>query len=955
MIESIAAPGVYNLHDSVIRLGFHDHAGLIYQSLAEKQHALALLIWSALNGAERCLCIVDQTDAIALPESLQKVGVNKEQAMAAGALLLLVDPEPFAQKRRWESEAVYRFIEKSHEDALHAGFSGLRMSADMTWLFNQLNGSSKQIEYAASVNRICKDRNIVILSAYDLDRLTPGDIRAIMHTHPLVIYRNTLCKNPCCVQTEEMPPGDEQAIAAKDVLDRLVYREQVQAIPSTDHLSGDGTLFRCIPAIMHSINTKGEIVDVSDFWLEKLGYRRDEVIGKISTDFLTPDSRQIAQAQALPEFFEKGFVRDFPYQFVKKSGEIIDVLLSANCQRDASGAILRSLAVATDVTERNKLCRQVQANEQRYRTMITDMLNGFALHEVICNQAGDPVDYRFLEVNRSFERMTGLNAKQILGKTVLEVLPKTENFWIQTYGQVALSQQPVHFENYSVSLKRHFEVLAFSPAPMQFAVVFTDISERKRTEIAIRHSEELFRRTFDQSPIGAAMVGLDYRFMRVNRELCRITGYDADELMAMGFPDITHAEDLDLDIQQARDLEQGLIDQYQMDKRYIGKNGKPVWIRLSVRLIRDNKGQPLYFLPMMEDIDARKRLEEENRVQLDLLRLINENADLAGMINAFLNYLHSRTAMDAVGLRLAQETDYPYFETRGFSAEFISQESRLCSMSANGLLLMDTKGRPVLECMCGLVINGHTDPSLPFFTDKGSFWTNSTTALLSQGSASSLPPGTRNRCNQAGYESVLLVPLRAGGRTLGLLQLNHKAKNRFTPEFISLMERLSEYISASLSQRFTEEDLKAKQVELQEVNAALKVLIRNRENDLLKHDRGLLINVRQLVMPCIHRLRLGSLSAQQKAQLNILESNLESITSPLARKLASPQVALTPALIQVADMIKKGLSNKEISALLSVSVKSIETYRKRIRQRLNLKNSKVNLRAYLVAVENKDN
>jgi hypothetical protein len=80
MVECIGVPGAYKLHDSVMRLGFHDHAGLVYQSPAEKQHALALLIWSALNGAERCLCIVDQTDAIALPESLQKVGVNKEQA-----------------------------------------------------------------------------------------------------------------------------------------------------------------------------------------------------------------------------------------------------------------------------------------------------------------------------------------------------------------------------------------------------------------------------------------------------------------------------------------------------------------------------------------------------------------------------------------------------------------------------------------------------------------------------------------------------------------------------------------------------------------------------------------------------------------------------------------------------------------------------------------------------------
>ncbi|MGB3224715.1 MAG: helix-turn-helix transcriptional regulator [Desulforhopalus sp.] len=162
------------------------------------------------------------------------------------------------------------------------------------------------------------------------------------------------------------------------------------------------------------------------------------------------------------------------------------------------------------------------------------------------------------------------------------------------------------------------------------------------------------------------------------------------------------------------------------------------------------------------------------------------------------------------------------------------------------------------------------------------------------------------------------------------------------------MERLADHISVAVAQRLTEENLKAKQMELEEMNGALKVLLRNREDDLAEHDQSLLINIRQLVLPCIERLKLGSLDRQQMAQLSILESNLESITSSFAKQLASPDIALTPGLIQVADLIKKGVSNKEIAVLLGISVKSVETYRKRIRQRLNLKNSKLNLRAYLL-------
>lgn len=109
------------------------------------------------------------------------------------------------------------------------------------------------------------------------------------------------------------------------------------------------------------------------------------------------------------------------------------------------------------------------------------MLNGIAVHEIICDGQGTPVDYRFLDVNPSFERMTGLKAKDVAGRTVLEVMPGTEKHWIETYGKAALTGEPAVFEDYSGALKRHFEVTAFQPAPDQFVSVFAGITERKLT------------------------------------------------------------------------------------------------------------------------------------------------------------------------------------------------------------------------------------------------------------------------------------------------------------------------------------------------------------------------------------------------------------------------------------------------------------------------------------------
>jgi PAS domain S-box-containing protein len=113
-------------------------------------------------------------------------------------------------------------------------------------------------------------------------------------------------------------------------------------------------LYHHTPAMLHSIDINGRIVSVSDYWSEVMGYLREDVIGRRLTAFFSEESRRYAEEEVFPEFFKTGFIKDVPYQFIKKDGQTIDVLLSAIADRDEQGRIIRTLAVSIDVTERKR-------------------------------------------------------------------------------------------------------------------------------------------------------------------------------------------------------------------------------------------------------------------------------------------------------------------------------------------------------------------------------------------------------------------------------------------------------------------------------------------------------------------------------------------------------------------------------------------------------------------------
>ena len=140
-----------------------------------------------------------------------------------------------------------------------------------------------------------------------------------------------------------------------------------------------------------------------------------------------------------------------------------------------------------------------------------------------------------------------------------------------------------------------------------------DISDRVQTRDALRESEARFKGAFENSAIGMAIVGLDGHWLKVNRALGGIVGYSEPELLALRFQDITHADDLDADLQFVREMLEGSRQDYQMEKRYLDKQGREVWVQLNVSMVRDAAGAPLYFISQIQDVSARRRAEEALR------------------------------------------------------------------------------------------------------------------------------------------------------------------------------------------------------------------------------------------------------------------------------------------------------------------------------------------------------
>ena len=306
----------------------------------------------------------------------------------------------------------------------------------------------------------------------------------------------------------------------------------------------------------------------------------------------------------------------------------------------------------------------------------------------------------------------------------------------------------------------------------------------------------------------------------VNSEACDRLKYTCDELIQLRVTDIDSLDDAAAMKQRMKESrEAGYVI---FETVHVDKNGSEIPVQVHAKAIT-YKGSPAV-MSVIRDISIKKKSEERQTLTLHILDILNKSERKLSQVKRILELIKKFSGFEAVGIRLPDEEDFPYFENSGFPKDFIESENYLCSKDEDGNILRDTDGASVLECMCGNVISGATDAQLPFFTEGGSFWTNSTSELLKSSILENRYSNIRNRFHDEGYETVVLIPLRSFDSIIGILQLNDRRADMITDDDVRFFEDIGRSIGIAFEHERVNQEREELVRELQEAMQKVKTL-----------------------------------------------------------------------------------------------------------------------------------
>ncbi len=452
----------------------------------------------------------------------------------------------------------------------------------------------------------------------------------------------------------------------------------------------------------------------------------------------------------------------------------------------------------------------------------TSLLDLLDVAVAIANERGE-----WVYCNSGFEQLLGYSEQELAGRSYVDIVHPDDKAGTMKGVNDVLMGIDNHYRAEAKHVRKDGCVvwldMAAKPIPggedtiRGFVLSAHDITDKVNILKKCRDEEIKYEALLESSMDAIFLTGPNGDVFFANKAACDLFEMSQEEFVEGRRPLVM--DETDPRLPKALE-ERRSTGSFRGELSYRKKDGTSFEGEVSTRIFRDMQGNELSSV-FLRDISGRKQSEEllrsnekkyrciagEQEKTIELLQHINQSLSVVDLVQATIAFLMEWFGVEAVGIRLKEGEDYPYYEARGFPDSFVMAENRLCIHDPHGNVLRDGKGNPALECMCGNVISGRFDPGLPFFTPNGSFWTNSTSILLATATEKELQGRTRNRCNGTGFESVALIPLRAKRNTLGLIQLNDSRRDRFTPDVISLLERSADQLALALAERQSAEAL----------------------------------------------------------------------------------------------------------------------------------------------------
>jgi PAS domain S-box-containing protein len=404
-------------------------------------------------------------------------------------------------------------------------------------------------------------------------------------------------------------------------------------------------LVKRAPVALMFLNGPSFVIEIAnESSLELLGKQREEVINKPALE-VCPESAFIRKT--LNAVFTTGEPYNDPGKAVTitRMGKQETFILDIKLEPVYSGSeITGVVAIVHDITALDTYRKTSQQNEMASFELLAQAAVGITVYE--------GTELRIRVANQSALAVWGKSREELVGKTVLEVSPEVDNSGaLQVVREVLKTgvpfegkELPILYLKAGTLYNGYFDVIY---TPWRGAddkikgviTVYIDVTHSVLSRQTVEESEERFRGTFENAAVGFAHVGFNGEWLRVNHRLCEIVGYTKEELVKKTFQQITHPDDLQKDLGLLSQLIAGTIPTYSMEKRYLKKDGRIVWVNLTVSVTSSRDGQSKYLISIVQDIseqkqaeDATKQSEEQFHTLADSIQNLAWMADAKGTV-----------------------------------------------------------------------------------------------------------------------------------------------------------------------------------------------------------------------------------------------------------------------------------------------------------------------------------